>query len=54
MRWFYWFHLCKQLIEDGYKVIGIDNINNYYDTKLKKKRLEILSQTSLNKNNWEF
>ena len=48
------FHLCKKLIEDGYKAIGIDNINAYYDTKLKKKRLEILSQTSLKKNNWEF
>ena len=48
------FHLCKQLIEDRYKVIGIDNINDYYDTKLKKKRLKILSQTSLNTNNWEF
>ena len=31
------FHLCKQLIEDRYKVIGIDNINDYYDTKLKNK-----------------
>ena len=48
------FHLCKQLIEDSYKVIGIDNINDYYDTKLKKKRLEILSQTALKKNNWDF
>ena len=48
------FHLCKQLLEDRYNVIGIDNINDYYDTKLKKKRLEILSQTSLKKNNWEF
>ena len=33
------FHLCKKLIEDGYKVIGIDNVNDYYDTKLKKKRI---------------
>jgi len=48
------FHLCKKLIEEGYQVIGIDNINNYYDTNLKKKRLEILSQLSLKKNNWEF
>ena len=48
------FHLCKKLIEDGYRVIGIDNINHYYDTGLKKKRLEILSQTSLKKNNWKF
>ena len=48
------FHLCKKLIENRYKVIGIDNINDYYDPKLKKKRLEILSQKSLKKNNWEF
>ena len=48
------FYLCKRLIEDGYKVIGIDNINSYYDQKLKKKRLELLSQTQSKKNNWEF
>ena len=48
------FYLCKQLIEDGYKVVGIDNINDYYDVKLKKKRLDILSELSLKKNNWEF
>ena len=26
------FHLSKKLIEQGYAVIGIDNVNNYYDT----------------------
>ena len=36
------FHLCQSLIEDGYEVIGIDNINNYYDTNLKKNRLKKL------------
>ena len=36
------FHLCKRLIGEGEKVIGIDNINNYYDVKLKKERLNIL------------
>ena len=41
------FHLCKKLIEDGYKVIGIDHVNNYYDTKLKMGRLEILSKTDV-------
>ena len=40
------FSLCKKLIEDGYKVIGIDNINDYYDTKLKERRLEILLEKS--------
>jgi len=48
------FHLCKKLIENGIQVIGLDNINNYYDTTLKKKRLEILSKKSFNKNNWKF
>jgi UDP-glucuronate 4-epimerase len=47
------FHLCKRLIENGIKVVGIDNVNDYYDVELKKKRLEILSQTS-SKNNWQF
>ena len=47
------FHLCKRLIENGFYTIGIDNINNYYDTKLKNKRIEILEQTSLKKNNWK-
>ena len=36
------FHLCKRLISNGYTVIGIDNINNYYDTKLKEDRLNII------------
>jgi len=48
------FFLCKKLIEDGYKVIGIDNINDYYDTTLKNRRLEILSQKSLKNRNWQF
>ncbi len=38
------FHLCKSLLEDNYEVIGLDNINNYYDVKLKKDRLEILKK----------
>ena len=25
------FHLCKRLLNDGIKVIGFDNINDYYD-----------------------
>ena len=48
------FFLCKKLIEDGFKVIGIDNINDYYDPELKRRRLEILYQTSIKKNNWKF
>ena len=46
------FSLCKKLIENGNKVIGIDNISDYYDTKLKERRLEILANTSFQNNNW--
>ena len=36
------YHLCKSLLEDDYEVLGIDNINDYYDPKLKLTRLEQL------------
>ncbi|NMB63870.1 MAG: NAD-dependent epimerase/dehydratase family protein, partial [Spirochaetes bacterium] len=36
------YHLCKRLLTEGVKVIGIDNINDYYDTNLKYARLEQL------------
>lgn len=37
------FHVCKRLLEDGYQVLGIDNLNNYYDPNLKVARLKQLS-----------
>jgi UDP-glucuronate 4-epimerase len=36
------FYLSNKLLEKGCRVIGIDNINNYYDVNLKYARLEIL------------
>jgi UDP-glucuronate 4-epimerase len=33
------FHLTKRLLEDGHEVIGLDNINDYYDVTLKYGRL---------------
>ena len=35
-------HLCRNLLNDGYTVQGIDNMNDYYDVSLKKARLELL------------
>lgn len=32
--------LCKRLIAEGYKVVGLDNINDYYSVDLKYSRLE--------------
>jgi UDP-glucuronate 4-epimerase len=40
------FHLSKRLASDGYQVVGIDNLNDYYDVNLKKARLAILSEIS--------
>ncbi len=36
------FHLARRLLSDGVKVTGIDDLNSYYDVKLKEDRLEIL------------
>ena len=36
------FHLAKRLLEMDCRVIGIDNLNDYYDVKLKQARLEKL------------
>ena len=36
------FHLCKKLINSNFQVIGIDNLNSYYDKKLKEARLKVL------------
>ena len=35
-------HLSKRLLDMGYEVVGIDNLNSYYDVKLKKERLKLL------------
>ena len=36
------YHLCKSLLNDNFDVLGIDNINDYYDVNLKKSRLNEL------------
>jgi len=36
------FHLSKSLVDDGYEVLGIDNLNDNYDPNLKLARLEQL------------
>ena len=41
------FHLCSKLIKNGFNVIGLDNINNYYDQTLKKDRLEKQNRTAV-------
>lgn len=36
------FFVSRQLLKKGCPVVGIDNMNNYYDVKLKESRVEIL------------
>jgi len=36
------FHLSKRLLDEGCTVIGLDNLNDYYDVRLKEDRLKIL------------
>lgn len=36
------YHLCHRLIIEGYEIVGLDNINDYYDPQLKFDRLKEL------------
>ena len=36
------YHLSRSLLKDGALILGIDNLNNYYDTDLKEQRLKRL------------
>ena len=49
------FHLCKKLLQEKNKVIGLDNLNSYYDISLKQARLnELNKQFKQNSNLWDF
>lgn len=38
------FHLSNRLLKEGYEVVGLDNMNNYYDVTLKESRLGMLQK----------
>jgi UDP-glucuronate 4-epimerase len=40
------FHIARQLMAEGRDVVGLDNLNNYYDPALKLARLELLRANS--------
>jgi len=49
------FHVCKSLIKDGNQIIGLDNLNDYYDTNLKKDRIkELINISEKNENIFRF
>ncbi len=37
------FHVAKRLLDSGHEVVGLDNVNDYYDVGLKNARLKILA-----------
>ena len=48
-------NLCYELIRQKYNVIGLDNINNYYDITLKNARLKRINNfTKKNNLGWKF
>jgi UDP-glucuronate 4-epimerase len=38
------YYLSKRLLEDGYRIVGIDNLNDYYDVRLKEYRNDKLKE----------
>lgn len=36
------FHVARRLLADGHAVVGLDNLNDYYDPALKRARLDVL------------
>lgn len=36
------YHVAERLLSDGYAVVGVDNLNDYYDVRLKSARLDRL------------
>lgn len=37
------YHVTQKLMQDGYEIVGVDNVNEYYDPILKQNRLSRLS-----------
>jgi UDP-glucuronate 4-epimerase len=46
------FHVCQRLIALGHEVIGLDEINDYYDTGIKLQRLRLLGLDFLDMPEW--
>ena len=41
------FHLCQRLLAAGDQVVGLDNLNDYYDVRLKQDRLKQIENNAL-------
>ena len=48
------FHTTVSLIKKGYEVVGIDNLNDYYDVELKNSRIKRIDKFVNDKSKWQF
>lgn len=46
-------HLCRRLLEMGNRVISIDNFNDFYDPKIKRRNIEEI-ESAMNENHGKF
>lgn len=37
-------HTCEKMLQEGYSILGLDNLNDYYSPKLKEYNLELLKK----------
>ena len=44
------YHVARRLLERGDEVVGIDNVNDYYDPRIKQARLRLLAEASRSTN----
>jgi len=44
------YHLCEKLLSLDHEVVGLDNLNNYYDVNLKLDRLKQLGVVQVEEN----
>ncbi|MGE2728580.1 NAD-dependent epimerase/dehydratase family protein [Mycolicibacterium vaccae] len=40
------FHVCRRFLADGYRVVGLDSLTDYYDVELKARRQALLMENS--------
>ena len=41
------YHISKRLLDEGWRVVGVDCMSDYYDVSLKERRESILMQSAL-------
>ena len=50
------YHLTKKLLNDGYRIVSVDNMNDYYDVSIKEYRLKQIEKLAEEhpESTWQF